>query len=244
MTNLRIRPPHLAGLVVLAAIPLAWAVAALRSRAAVRERHTEMHISREMPVPVPEHLHWRDEALQLTADGEGPLYHRRYRVDIDRPLRSAEELMAHMQRDLRAFEPPNHARFHKTEGPPDRMEIGDRYDITIAGPWNGSVRVIEVSPQTFSFVTLRGHPEAGQIRFRLTPHPKRRGSLRFEIMSWARSRDMLVSLAYSAAGKEIQKNGWAEVCMNVVEQSGGVAAGDVTVLTEERPFEKEVVGRA
>jgi hypothetical protein len=152
--------------------------------------------------------------------------------------------MGHMQRDLNAFEPQNHARFSKTEGSPERMRVGDRFDITIAGPWNGAVRVVEVSPQSFSFVTLRGHPEAGQIRFRLTAHPERPGALRFEILSWARSRDMLVGLAFSAAGKEIQKNAWAEFCMNVVEQSGGAQVGDVSVLTEERPFEKEVVGRA
>jgi hypothetical protein len=244
MSALRLRPPHLAGLIILAAIPLAWAAAALRSRARVHEHYTEERVSRERPVPVPEHLSWRDEALQLTADGDGPLFHRRYRLDIDRPRRSTEELMAHMQRDLNAFEPKNHAHFTKTEGGPGKMAVGDRFDITIAGPWNGSVRVVEVGPRSFSLVTLRGHPEAGQIRFRLTPHPQRKGSLRFEIMSWARSRDMLVGLAFSAAGKEIQKNAWAEFCLNVAEQSGGAASGEVSVLTEERPFEEEVVGRA
>jgi hypothetical protein len=210
----------------------------------VRELHTSDQISREQPVPVPEHLQWHEEALQLTADGEGPLFHRRYRVDMDRPRRSAEELMRHMQSDLNAFEPRNHARFAKTDGAPGPMAVGDRFHITITGPWNGAVRVVEVGPRSFSFVTLRGHPEAGQIRFRIAPHPERPGALRFEIISWARSRDMLVSLAYGAGGKELQKNAWAEFCMNVVEQSGGEIIGEVSVLTQERPFEEEVVRSA
>lgn len=239
----QIRPPHLAAVIVFAALP-AICAAALRSRVAVRELHTLARISRELPVPVPEQLHWYAEALQLTADGDGPLFHRRYRVDIDLPRRSADDLMRHMQRDLSTFEPRSHARFRKTEGRDDVMEVGDRFDITLSGPWNGAVRVVEVSPHSFSLVTLRGHPEAGQIRFRFAPHPSLPNALRFEILSWARSRDMLVGLVYGAAGREIQKNAWVEFCQNVVRQSGGQQIGAVMVLTEERPFEEEVVGRA
>lgn len=214
-----------------------------RARRTVREHSTTAPISREQPRPVPSHLQWDGTPLQLPGDGVGPLFHRRYWVDIERPTVSVRALMRTIQADLHEFAPRLLADFKKTKGKSGSMAVGDEYDITMLGPWNGAVRVVEVTPTTFTFVTLEGHPEAGQIAFRLQQHPSRRDVLRFAILSWARSRDMLVSLAYheGGVGKEVQKNAWVTFCERVVEASGGRMVGEISVVTEEREFEEEVV---
>jgi hypothetical protein len=189
---------------------------------------------------------WDKVAVQIPGDGFGPLFHRRYRADIRAPRLTAEQLMARVQRDVGSFSPHTLAEFKKTSGRRGRMAPGDEYAITILGPWNGSVRVVDVTPTSFTFVTLRGHPEAGQITFRAVSHPAERGALRFEILSWARSRDMLVSLTYKEAGvgQEIQKNAWVTFCERVVKASGGALTGEVVVDTEERDFDGEAARAA
>lgn len=208
-----------------------------------REREVKGAASTERPKAVPAKLAWDGVPLQLPADGYGPLFHRRYQVDIDGPRLGPEELMGQIQRDLAAFAPSELADFKKVKGQPDRMQVGDEYHITILGPWDGSVAVADVEPASFTLVTLEGHPEAGEIRFRAQPHPERGGALRFQILSWARSRDMVVGLSYNEGklGKEVQKNAWISFCECVVGASGGRQVGQVEVVTEEREFEGEVV---
>ncbi|GAB4437395.1 MAG: DUF1990 family protein [Chloroflexi bacterium OHK40] len=186
---------------------------------------------------------WGETRVQLPSDGEGPLFHRCYYIDIARPRLTREALMARIQRDLPDFAPAALAAFRKVKGHPQRMQPGDEYDIRILGPWNGQVRVTEVTPTSFSFMTLAGHPEAGQITFAVQKSPVAEGALRFQIRSWARSRDMLVSLTYREGkiGKELQKNAWVTFCERVVKASGGQSLGEVTVETEERDFTGEVI---
>jgi hypothetical protein len=182
--------------------------------------------------------HWGDVSVQLPDEGAGPLYHRRYTADIARPRLSAEALVARIVRDLPNFSPRALAEFRKIKGRRGSMAVGDEYHIKILGPWNGSVRVSEVTRDSFTFVTLEGHPEAGQIRFQARPHPEQRNVLRFEIMSWARSRDLLVSAAYEVGqiGKVVQKNVWVEFCTRAAQTSGGQLLGEVVVYDEERSY--------
>jgi hypothetical protein len=197
----------------------------------------------KQPRPVPSSLMWGEQRLQLPGDGYGTLFHRRYWVDIDRPRLDAHTLMDQVKRDVGAFCPRLLADFKKVKGHPTNMQPGDEYEIIILGPWNGNVRVVEVTPTSFTFVTLEGHPEAGQITFAAKRHPGKRRALRFEIRSWARSRDMLVSLGYNEGkiGKEIQKNAWVAFCERVAEASGGAILDKVQVETEECDVEGEVV---
>jgi len=190
---------------------------------------------RPRPRPVPRRLMWGKQRVQLPGDGYGVLFHRRYWVDIDRPKLSAKALIEHVKCDVGAFCPRLLADFKKSLGHPTAMRPGDEYAITILGPWNGVVRVVEATPTSFTFVTLEGHPEAGQITFSARRHTTRPRTLRFEIQSWARSRDMLVSLGYHEGriGKAIQKNAWVAFCERVAEESGGAILGEVQVATEE-----------
>lgn len=210
-------------------------------QSALRERTTTRHVIPDKPDAIPAEAQTGDE--QLPGDGSGPLVMRRYRADIANPSRGAEELIADIKANLPDYSPSALADFTKSQGWDGAMKIGDEYDIAILGPWNGSVRVIAVEPRAFAFITLTGHPEAGEIRFSLEEHPAQTNALRFEIVSWARSRDDLVHLAYSQAkiGREVQKNVWVTFCERVVEASGGELIGEIDVLTEEHPFKHEVV---
>lgn len=195
---------------------------------------------RERPLPIPREAQGGD--LQLPADGVGPLYHRVYRADIADATRNPEEIMREVQLNLADFSPDPLAKFDKAEDRPT-MRVGDEYDITILGPWNGSVRVIDVQPTSFALVTLEGHPEAGEIRFELARHPEMAGALRFEIHSWARSRDAWVQVTYRdlKLGQQAQQNTWVVFCQRVAEASGGSLMGEIEVSTDEQPFRREVI---
>ncbi len=209
----------------------------------VSRRTTQHPIDNERPTPIPEEATHGESPIQLTHDGTGKLFHRRYRADIVAPQRGPEAVMAMMQADPNDFSPKLLAQWEKTRGAPGQMRVQDEYFIHITGPWDGPVRVIGVEPTTFCLVTLEGHLEAGEIRFRFAQHPHRADAARFEILSWARSRDSLVDLAYDKLGvaKEAQTNMWIHFCKRAVEESGGTLLGEIDVVTEEQPFRGEVI---
>ncbi len=182
--------------------------------------------------------------VQRIVDGTGALFHRRYSVDILNPKLDAEALSEAIKADINQFTPTLMAYFEKTKGDPERFEIGDEYFIHITGPWNGPVRTVDISPTSFSFVTLEGHLEAGQIHFRVIPHPSLEDTLRFQILSWARSKDRLVEFAYdfTEVAQNAQGNMWRDFCRRVVDASGGEQFGRLQVITQRTPFEGEKVG--
>lgn len=172
-------------------------------------------------------------AEQTVADGSGPWLERRYFIDLARPRLTPPELMAKVQSELPSFSPELLADFKRKDGGTGPLQIGDEFDITILGPWNGAVRVIDAGPTSFEFVTLEGHPEAGYIRFEAHYLDAAPDVLRFEINSRARSRDGLVAFAYDTigGGKLMQEATWVEFCNRVAEVVGGQTLAEVAVET-------------
>lgn len=170
--------------------------------------------------------------VQDEADGAGPRFHRRYAVAVRDSDLDASTLMDKIGTDIQAFVPDEFARFEKTVGAKGTHSIGDEYHIHISGPWDGPVRVAEVTDTSFTLATLEGHMEAGQIRFEASDLED--GSLHFAIESWARSRDAVVDLAYDGLGvaKQAQQGMWTFFCNSVLEVSGGEKIGDIEVTTE------------
>ncbi|PJJ58639.1 DUF1990 family protein [Hymenobacter chitinivorans] len=170
---------------------------------------------------------------QPASTGSGPLFERRYYIDIDRPALTAGQLMEAIQNNVAHYSPDLLAQFEKIKGHEQGLRQGDEFSIKILGPWNGSVRVTEVTPDCFEFVTLEDHPEAGRIKFSVAPLGKE--ALRFEIHSWARSRDGLVAFTYDTLGmgKKVQQQTWELFCEKVAQASGGHARGPVQVETIE-----------
>ncbi|TGE13980.1 DUF1990 family protein [Hymenobacter elongatus] len=173
---------------------------------------------------------------QPASTGSGPLFERRYWIDITHPTLSARALMEAVQCDVAHFSPDLLAQFEKTKGQERRLRQGDEFSIKILGPWNGSVRVTEVTPECFELITLENHPEAGRIKFSVEAAGARGAdTVRFEIHSWARSRDGLVAFTYDTLGlgKRVQQQTWELFCQKVAEASGGHAPEPVQVETIE-----------
>lgn len=205
-------------------------------------RTTPMHRSErpgawpaDAPPPLPAEL--VDEDAQRVHHGTGPLFHRLYSVTIREAGSSPEELMSSLQRDLDRAAPNEFATFKKVSGAQDGMRVGDEYVVRMPGPWDGPVRVIEVSPSSFRLMTLDGHLEAGQIAFRAEGEPAR---MEFVIESWARSGDRLSNLLYARLrmSKEVQLHMWTSFLEGVVRMSGGKRDGRLSIDTrrvEELP---------
>ena len=192
----------------------------------------------DSPPPLPDGL--VDEDAQRVGHGAGPLFHRRYRARIRGPELSPEELMACLQRDPDRAAPTEFATFKKAEGDEERMHPGDEYVVRMPGPWDGPVRVVDVSPRSFRLMTLEGHLEAGQIEFRVEDGGDR---VAFEIESWARGGDRLSNLLYDRLrmSKEIQLHMWTSYLERVIRLSGGTRDGPLRIETrrvEEVPAER------
>jgi hypothetical protein len=196
-------------------------------------RRTEA--SGSVPATLPELLTYpagvSQDEVQGREEGAGPLFHRRYTTRIRDTRLSPEALMAEVQADPNRTSPTKFARFHRTHGASGSLCVGDEFVVRMPGPWDGPVRVIDVSPRSFRLATLAGHLEAGQIEFRVRPDGK---LLAFEIESWARSSTWLVNLLYHRLrmAKEVQAHMWISFLERVVDLSGGRMTDGVQIETE------------
>lgn len=83
-----------------------------------------------------------------------------------------ESLMQRVKVQLANLSPDALAEFEKLAEQAWQMRQGDEYAIVMFGLWNGSVRVKDVTPTSFTFITLKGHP--GARRSALRPAPAKR----------------------------------------------------------------------
>ena len=183
---------------------------------------------KDAPPPFPEGVDLAE--VQRPEEGAGPLVHRLYRAHIHGAGMSPERLMERLQADLDEVAPTEFASFQKLAGEPGCMAVGDEYVVRMPGPWDGPVRVVDVTPTSFRLATLQGHLEAGQIEFRASAGHR---SIDFVIESWARSGDRLSDLLYSRLrmAKEIQLHMWTSLLERVIETSDGARAGSIVVTT-------------
>lgn len=201
-----------------------WILAIFRIRSSSEEVTQTEHAQTE-PQPAAQ------AGDQTRQEGAGDLYHRKYSVRIVDAELTADQLMRKMKQDLNLFVPAAMATFDQPDRP---MQKGDQIDIHITGPWNGPVRVSEVLPKSFTFVTRDGHLEAGHIRFSICDESGDANRLLFRIESWARSRDWLVRFTYEdlSITKLAQTNMWAYFCQSVVSHSGGTIDGNIEISTK------------
>jgi len=170
--------------------------------------------------------------LQRPEDGNGPMYHRSYWVFVTDESLTGEESISDILQAPNQVTPTEMASFETLSGEPARdLDVGDELIVRLPGPWSGPVRVIERTPTSFRFATLRGHMEAGEIEFRTGTDA--RGFLEFRIESWARSGDPLFHLLYGrfVIGRELQLHMWAQFCRRVAAVSGGVRMSNTSSTT-------------
>ena len=205
----------------------------------MHRRELEGTMEADAPPPLPPEV--SDEGLQLVEDGAGDLFHRRYRGRFANPRLSARELIGRLQEDPNPLVPVELARFTKVAGEEGPMRVNDEYVVHMPGPWDGPVRVAEVTDTGFRVVTLEGHLEAGQIAFSASDEPD---ALVFQIESWARSGDSLVELLYDhlRMAKEVQLHMWTSALENVGRLAGGRLVGGIDI--ETRRVEDDLAGRS
>ena len=180
------------------------------------------------PHPLPPGVPATD--IQTPEDGTGPLLHRHYRARIRGARLDAETLIAQLGTDPDRVAPGGLAKFVKHSGPDARIAVGDEWVVRMPGPWDGPVRVVDVTPTSFRFATLDGHLEAGQIEWHADDED---GELRFGIESWARSGDRLSDLMHNhlRMAKEVQLHMWTSVIERVAHHVGGQLVAGIEIDT-------------
>jgi hypothetical protein len=166
----------------------------------------------DLPPPLPDRVDLRH--VQAPDDGEGPVLHRVYTGRYADPQLMAAALMERLQADPDRVAPRALSKFRKTSGEPGRMQVGDEFLVHMPGPWDGPVRVVEVTDCSFRFATLQGHLEAGQIEWRARDSE---GVVIFQIESWARAGDRLSAIMHDRLlmAKEVQLHMWTSVIERV-----------------------------
>lgn len=168
--------------------------------------------------------------LQSAQDGAGPLFHRRYLTRIREARLPARELIGRIISDPDVASPTEFATFKKTSGSEGRMRVGDEYIVRMPGPWDGPVRVVEITETSLRLATLDGHLEAGQIEFAAVEIDS---EIEFRIESWARSKNRFVDLLYSRLrmAKEVQFHMWTSYLERVTRLAGGRMTGGIDIET-------------
>lgn len=194
-------------------------------------RHERARAQASVPNAPPDH--GRDQ--QGEASGVGELTHRRYAIVVPRSTFTCQSLIRQIQQRVHELSPSTLAAFEKTSGDDSLMSVGDEYDVTMLGPWNGRVRVAEVTDNSFTLVTLEGHPEAGHITFSVRELPERPDAFTVVIESWARARDQTVHVAYDtlSVGRQVQAEVWVTFLQRVAELTGCDEAPEVDIDSEE-----------
>jgi len=223
------RPPLSRRAATAAAWPLGLALTSWNYmwRTTPMHRREERGTTREdAPPPLPDRV--SHEELQRPDDGVGPLFHRTYRTRIRNPSLSAEQLFAAIRANPNKVAPTEFARFFKVHGDQE-MQVGDEYVVRMPGPWDGPVRVVEVTPCSFRLATLAGHLEAGQIEFSASDGAQ----LVVSVESWARSGDRLSDLLYQRLrmAKEIQLHMWTSFLEQATKLAGGQMSGGIEIIT-------------
>jgi hypothetical protein len=191
-------------------------------------RREEPGTTREdAPPSLPDHV--AREELQYPDDGVGPLFHRIYRTRIRDARLSAEQLLGEIRPNPNKVAPTEFARFLKVHGAEEEMRVGDEYVVRMPGPWDGPVRVVEVTPCSFRLATLSRHLEAGQIEFTAADDEE----LIVGVESWARSADRLSDLLYQRLrmAKEIQLHMWISFLEKATKLAGGRMSGGIEIIT-------------
>ena len=168
--------------------------------------------------------------IQRVEDGSGPYLRRRYRAVVAGARTGAPEVMAEIRDDPNIVVPNGLAHFTKVSGAERGMEVGDEFTVRMPGPWDGPVRVAEVTPTSFRFMTCDGHIEAGQIEWRARDDGDR---LVFEIESWSRPGDRVSHVMHHRLhmAKEVQLHMWTSVLERVIRRYGTGRAGPLDIDT-------------
>jgi Domain of unknown function (DUF1990) len=186
-------------------------------------------IPEDTPPPLPPDTDRSDH--QGVEDGFGPLMHRCYIVRVNDAQRSAQDVISAFAGLPDRAAPRALATFVKLHGEEGVLRVGDEFTVRMPGPWDGPVRVVEITDNGFGLATLAGHLEAGRIRF--TADDLGPGRMELRIEAWARGGDRLSNLLFDRlpVNKEVQLHMWTSVLERLIKLSGGTRDGRIDITT-------------
>lgn len=175
------------------------------------------------------------DEYRLPKDGVGSVYYRNYRICFTSD-KEPNDLISRVGIEPNRFSNPTLAEFNKTRGNVGRLTKGDRFMISITGPWNGPVEVVDISNSSFTFITLQDHLESGFIRFGF--NKKSDKEVEFSIDSWAKSSNRVVWLSYEVLGAsmKMQTKMWRYFSLSVAKNFGPITSPlYITTIKCDRP---------
>jgi uncharacterized protein YbjT (DUF2867 family) len=179
-----------------------------------------------------------DQGLALLADqlpaklpqeGRGKLHRQRYWADIVGSRLDRAALLRMVRDEFYSIPPEGLLEVGVEPGSAGVIDEGATLTLAIPLRGNIQVRVVEVTDEAITFVTIEGHPLSGAIRFMSMTEGE---AIRFEIRSYTRATDLIDLIGMRTVGSAAQQATWKKVVEEVVSRSGGTAPDGVQSLDE------------
>ncbi|MFA5399517.1 MAG: STAS domain-containing protein [Dehalococcoidia bacterium] len=144
--------------------------------------------------------------------GFGQLWQKTYRISLPGNI-SPEQAIAILKENFTGFQPPANRFFP----PPEGISPGEVILINADTPGGlvvTGVMVLYTGPESFTFITPQGHPEAGWVTFSSF---KEGDSTIVQIQGLARAGDPVYELAFRIAGSKLQQGIWTHVLQSMLK---------------------------
>jgi hypothetical protein len=162
------------------------------------------------------------EALNLNVEGRkltgpfqgfGQLWHKTYRIRLENQQLTPAETIQIWKQNLPKFKPAEKRFYPSPAGiqPGEIILINAR---TEGGPISTGVMVLYSGKNSFTLITLQGHPEAGWVTFSAYKDDL---DTVLQVDVLARSSDPLYELAFRLVGTKAQDRIWTHVLTSLAE---------------------------
>ncbi len=167
-------------------------------------------------------LNVRGRRVAGPIQGFGQLWQKTYRISLPGNI-SPGQAVSILKENFTKFQPPAN-RFYP---PPEGIRPGEVILINADTPGGlivTGVMVLYAAPESFTFITPQGHPEAGWVTFSSF---KQGDSTTVQIQGLARAGDPVYELAFRIAGSKLQQGIWTHVLQSMLKHLG--VEGEVQV---------------
>lgn len=145
--------------------------------------------------------------LQAQINGFGKMWQKTFRLMIDKPEFTPEDIINKLKQNFVAFQVPENFFFPTSKGlSPGALVFID--SATPGGVVSTGIYVLYMDDTSFTYVTPQGHPEAGWITFSAK---EEEGKIRLQIQGLVRASDPFFEIAYAIAGQAFQEKIWLNV---------------------------------
>ena len=170
------------------------------------------------PTPLEEGLMELANSQPEQLEGTGPLVRRRFWTRLEGVTRYPKELFEELRQ--RFFELAPEATLRDAGEPVEENRLAPGVTLTLALPLRGhvQVRVVEMTNNSMTLVTLAGHPLAGVNTFRFEGTPGH--DLRFEVETCDRSATLIDDFAMRTVGLLMKRWTWATLVERVAKAFG------------------------